>query len=79
MTTNTGVSKNIKPPKLSKKLKPIDKVFIVTILAIPIVHFLIFYIYVNLQSFALAFQLPTGKWSTLTIQTAIKDIFIGSE
>ena len=76
---DTNVAKTIKPPKLSKRLKPIDIVFIVTMLAIPIVHFLVFYIYVNLQSFALAFQLPSGKWSTLTIQTALRDIFVGSE
>lgn len=74
-----NVATNIKPPKLSKRLKPIDIVFIVTMLAIPIVHFLVFYIYVNLQSFALAFQKPTGEWSTITMQNALKDIFIGSE
>ena len=73
----TQVKTKKKFSKLDKKLKPIDIVFIITMLMIPIAHFLIFYIYVNLQSFALAFQLPTGKWSFLTMQTALHDIFIG--
>ena len=56
-----------------------DLLFVATMLAIPIIHFCVFYIYVNLQSFIMAFQLPTGELSFLTMETVLEDIFAGGE
>lgn len=62
------IAVKIKPSsqkKTSKKqVKIMDTVFIVSILALPIAYFLVFWLYANLQSFAMAFQLPTGEWDT---------------
>lgn len=66
-----------KMKKLDKKLRPIDITFIVTMLMIPILHFMLFYIYVNVQSIALAFQIPTGEWSWTTMHDAFNAIFHG--
>lgn len=46
------------------KMKTWDKIFIASILVLPIAYFLVFWLYANLQSFAMAFQLPTGAWDT---------------
>ncbi len=42
---------------------PISKLFIFVMLFIPCLYWLIFYAYVNLSSFAMAFQDIAGKWS----------------
>ncbi len=47
-----------------KEAKRMDTIFIISILALPIAYFLVFWLYANLQSFAMAFQLPTGEWDT---------------
>ena len=60
-------------------IRPRDFLFVITMLVIPIIHFCVFYIYVNLQSFVMAFQLPTGELSFLTMQTVLEDIFMGGE
>lgn len=48
--------------KKRNKMKTIDTIFVISMLALPITYFLIFWLYANLQSFAMAFQLPTGEW-----------------
>jgi ABC-type sugar transport system permease subunit len=53
-----------KPKTGKNKMKTWDKIFIVSILILPIAYFLVFWLYANLQSFAMAFQLPTGAWDT---------------
>ncbi len=48
----------------SKKAK--DRAFIIAMLALPILNFFVFYLYVNFDSILLAFQVPRGdemKWS----------------
>lgn len=52
-----------------KKNRLIDKIFIVSILILPVTYFLIFWLYANLQSFMMAFQLPTGEWSLVTMKS----------
>ena len=49
-------------------------IFVISILIIPILHWLIFWLGVNLNSILLAFQLPSGEWSFLMIETVLKDI-----
>jgi len=49
-------------------------VFVIAILIIPIIHWLIFWFGVNINSILMAFQLPTGDWSLETMQSVIKEI-----
>lgn len=51
-------------------------VFVVALLIVPIVHWLIFWFCVNINSILLAFQLPTGEWSLKTIESVIKEIVV---
>lgn len=60
-----------KGKKLGSKGAPI---FVVTLLAIPIIHWLIFWLGVNVNSILLAFKLPTGEWSMETMQSVVKEI-----
>ena len=47
--------------------------FLVGMLTIPIVHWFVFWLYVNANSIMLAFQLPTGDWSLHTLQSALRE------
>lgn len=49
--------------------------FVLAILIIPIVHWLIFWFGVNINSILMAFQLPTGEWSLETMQSVLREIF----
>ena len=49
-----NIDKKEKSGKLTKKT--IDNIFVLSVLIIPLISFAIFYVYVNLNSFALAFQ-----------------------
>jgi ABC-type sugar transport system permease subunit len=49
--------------------------FIVAILIIPIIHWLIFWFGVNINSILMAFQIPTGEWSFETMESVLKEIF----
>lgn len=40
-----------------------NRVFLTAMLTIPIVHWFIFWLYLNLQSILMAFRLPAGDWS----------------
>lgn len=68
---------NVVTPKEIKKhkIKKIDLIFIVVMLSIPILHYCIFFLYVNFDSFCLAFQLPTGEWSLETFKAMWREIF----
>ena len=48
--------------------------FIVALLLIPIVHWLIFWLGVNINSILMAFQLPTGEWSMETFEMMFLDL-----
>lgn len=39
-------------------------IFLIVMLAIPVVHWLVFWLYVNIRAIELAFKLPTGEWSS---------------
>lgn len=50
--------------RMREKNSPGRKVFIVAMLAIPVLHWLVFWFYVNFSSFILAFQTPrTYEWT----------------
>ena len=50
----------------------INRVFIITMLFIPIVHWLIFCLGVNANSILMAFQIPTGEWSMQSMEDAFR-------
>ena len=50
------------------KQKMLDRIFIVSMLTIPIIHWFVSWVFVNVQSILMAFQLPTGEWSTLNFE-----------
>lgn len=63
------------------KLKTIDKIFIISMLIIPIVHFCIFFIYVNLNSILMAFQIYTpegAEWSLESFKAVFRSIANGN-
>lgn len=45
-----------------------NRIFLAAMLTIPIVHWFIFWLYLNLQSILMAFQLPTGEWSMINFK-----------
>ena len=51
--------------KKKKKVKTSTKLFIICMLAGPILNWAIFWLYVNTSSFALAFQNNVGEWSLI--------------
>lgn len=62
--------KNLIVPK-QKKLKTMEIVFIIVMLAYPVFRLLFGWIAVNLNSILMAFQTPQGEWSTFTLKRAI--------
>ncbi len=52
-----------KPQKRGQKRKQSQTLFLIGILAIPVLNWLIFWLYVNISSFTLAFQNARGEWS----------------
>ena len=67
--------------KRSNKLKKWDRIFLIVMLGIPIVYFLVFWVYVNIDSILMAFKTASGEWSTLNIEKAWRSLFVenGSE
>lgn len=59
--TNTAILKL--SPKKGLFNSRSKQIFLISMLAIPITHWLVFWLYVNLSSITLAFQAPTGGWS----------------
>ena len=51
-----------------------DMVFITVMLAIPVVHWLVFWLGVNINSIFMAFQIPTGEWSMSSIEQVFRDL-----
>ena len=49
-------------------------VFVLAVLVIPIIHWLVFWFGVNINSILMAFQLPTGEWSIDTLKFVIREI-----
>ncbi len=62
--------KNMKKTK-SKRHKI---VFVWVMLAIPVIHWLIFWLGVNLNSILMAFKIPTGEWSMESLKTVVREI-----
>lgn len=54
--------------KGQKKRKRQELIFLVALLAVPTVHWFIFWLYVNMSSFTLAFKTQAGAWSLFNFQ-----------
>ena len=52
-----------------------DRIFLVTMLAVPIAIFLCGWIFVNFNSVRMAFQSTSGEWSMESFQTVFENIF----
>ena len=50
------------------KQKMMDRIFIISLLTIPIIHWCVSWLFVNIQSILMAFQLPTGEWTLLNFE-----------
>lgn len=55
----------------------INMVFITVMLALPIMHWLIFWLTVNINSILMAFQIPTGDWSIETMKSVFRSLGTG--
>ncbi len=63
---------NKKPNKNPERR--INAVFIIVMLALPILHWIIFWFVVNINSILLAFKIPTGDWSLETLKVVLRDL-----
>ena len=45
-----------------------NRIFLICMLTIPIIHWLIFWLYMNFQSIIMAFRTPAGDWSFLNFE-----------
>lgn len=73
MATLVKKQRTVRRPRLKKW----DKIFLCVMLGIPIVYFLVFWVYVNFDSILLAFRTTTGEWSTLNLEKAWKELTTG--
>ena len=55
----------------------INAIFIAVMLAVPILHWIIFWFVVNINSILLAFKIPTGDWSLETLRIVFRDLKAG--
>lgn len=55
----------------------INTVFITVMLAIPILHWIVFWFIVNINSILMAFKIPTGDWSLESLRIVFRDLGAG--
>lgn len=66
-------------PISSKSMKRDARIFIIALLAIPIMHWLVFWLYINIQSIALAFMhKTTGEFTLINFVEIWEEITTGS-
>lgn len=66
--------KLINLPTYKRKLTKADIIFICAMLIGPLVFFAVFWVYVNISSIFMAFQIPTGEWSLLSMKIVFKSL-----
>lgn len=64
-------------PTYRRKLTKLDVLFISVMLVGPLAYFALFWVYVNIKSILMAFQIPTGEWSLLSMQLVFKSLTEG--
>lgn len=68
------VAEKVKKLQGFKRAQLFQTIFVWSMIIIPIVHWLIFWLGVNLNSILMAFQLPTGEYSLFTLQQVIESL-----
>ena len=66
-----GKKKNKNPER------KINAIFITVMLALPVLHWIIFWFVVNINSILMAFQIPTGDWSLETMVIVFRNLGSG--
>ena len=51
-----------------------NRIFLISMLILPIIHWCVSWLFVNIQSILMAFQLPTGDWSLLNFTVLKKNL-----
>lgn len=64
---------SVKKKKSHKK----KTIFLISMLIIPVIHWLIFWLYVNLDSILLSFQFARGGWTLYNFQILFRDLGMG--
>lgn len=67
--------KNQQPRKNPERR--INTVFITVMLLIPVLHWIVFWFIVNINSILMAFKIPTGDWSLETLRIVFRDLKAG--
>lgn len=65
--------------KNKKKKLLLDRIFVVSMLCIPVVHWLVFWLGVNFNSILMAFQIPSGAFTFETMKYMIRSIFMAED
>ena len=52
----------------------INAIFIIVMLALPVLHWIVFWFIVNINSILLAFKIPTGDWSLETMKVVLRSL-----
>ena len=71
----SSVVENVMQRRSHNSIKTWDRIFLITMLALPITIFLCGWIFVNFNSLLLAFQVPSGAWSLDSFDSVLKNIF----
>ena len=67
--------KNQQPRKNPERR--INTVFITVMLLIPVLHWIVFWFIVNINSILMAFKIPTGDWSLESLRIVFRDLKAG--
>lgn len=67
--------KNQQPRKNPERR--INTVFITVMLLLPVLHWIVFWFIVNINSILMAFKIPTGDWSLETLRIVFRDLKAG--
>ena len=54
--------------KKMNSMKRQNTIFLIVMLSVPIAHWFVFWLYININSILMAFQLPAGDWSLLNFR-----------
>ena len=66
-----------RPEDAAKKKKAVNRgavVFLIVMLALPILQWLVFWLYININSIFLAFQYPRGGWTLFNFRVLFDNL-----
>lgn len=65
------------PQQRKNPERRINTVFITVMLLLPVLHWIVFWFIVNINSILMAFKIPTGDWSLETLRIVFRDLKAG--